>query len=250
MRRGARLLGLLWRWHRRLGLVAAVFAVLLAITGIVLNHSPALGLDRRFVSWDWLLQAYGDDSADLPAFQVGDHWLYRAADGRVYLDAVDVAPCNGALVGAVPADGLLLAACAGEILLLSTAGELVESISTGLPEPLLGLGLLSGQANEQLALQSAQGWWLADLEQMDFSQRAAGGAFISQFAPGVLPESVRRQLPAQPQWLNWERVMLDLHSGRIAGRVGVLWVDLVGLLLASLAMSGVAMWWLHRRRRL
>ncbi len=43
MRRRLRLVGLLWRWHRRLGVLVACFALLLAITGIVLNHSADVG---------------------------------------------------------------------------------------------------------------------------------------------------------------------------------------------------------------
>ena len=41
-------------WHRRLGLAAAVLAMLLAVTGVLLNRTEALGLDRRFVDAEWL----------------------------------------------------------------------------------------------------------------------------------------------------------------------------------------------------
>ena len=44
------------------------------------------------------------------------------------------------------------------------------------------------------------------------------------------------------------RLLLDVHSGRIFGRAGVLWVDVVGVLLGTLATSGTLMWLLHRRR--
>jgi hypothetical protein len=242
-----RLVGLLWRWHRRLGLVAAVFALLLAVTGIALNHTPELGLDRSFVDWPWLNRAYGDLSSDPPAFQLGEHWLSRSADGRVYLDTREVAPCNGDLVGALAAEGLVYAACARELLLITAAGELVESItdSTGLPSPLTGIGLAGGE----VAVQAAGNWWLADLELADFSARAPAGEVISQAASGHLPTQVREGIPAPAAWLSWERLLLDVHSGRVLGRLGVLWVDLVGVLVCSLAGSGIAMWWLHRRRR-
>ena len=71
MRRRPRLVGLLWHWHRRLGVAAAFFVLVLVVSGIALNHSSAFGLDRNFVDWDWLMQAYGDDSANLPAYQLG-----------------------------------------------------------------------------------------------------------------------------------------------------------------------------------
>ncbi|MBP6683465.1 MAG: PepSY domain-containing protein [Halioglobus sp.] len=242
-----RLVGYLWRWHRRLGLVAAVFALLLAVSGIALNHTPELGLDRRFVDWPWLNRAYGDLSSAPPAFQLGEQWLSRSADGRVYLDTREVAPCNGELVGALAAEGLVYAACARELLLITATGELVESItgSTGLPSPLTGIGLAGGE----VAVQAAGNWWLADLELADFSARAPAGEVISQSASGHLPAQVREGIPAPAAWLSWERLLLDVHSGRVLGRLGVLWVDLVGVLVSSLALSGIAMWWLRRRRR-
>jgi PepSY-associated TM region len=249
MRRRPRLVGLLWRWHRRLGVLAAFFVLVLATTGIVLNHSAELGLDRRFVDWPWLSQAYGDDSGDLPAFQAGAHWLSRAANGRIYFDAQEVAPCSGKLVGAVASGELLYAGCTEELLLITHSGELVESInaSTGLPVPLQAVGLIGSQ----VVVQAGGTWWLADLELMDFSHHApAAGAVIRQLVPDRLPDAMRAQIPVPDQWLSWERLLLDLHSGRVVGRVGVLWVDGVGVLLAGLAVSGITMWWLHRRRRL
>jgi hypothetical protein len=246
--RRPRLVGLLWHWHRRMGVIAAVFAVMLAVTGVVLNHSAEWGLDRRFVDWGWLSQVYGDNSSNLPAFQLGDMWVSRAANGHVYLDAQDVVLCSGKLVGAVAADDLLYAGCAEELLLVTREGALVESVnaSTGLPVPLQAIGLI----DTQVVVQSGGTWWLADLNAMDFSRRApAGGAVIRQFVPDRLPDSIRAQIPAPDNWLSWERLLLDLHSGRLFGRLGVLWIDVVGVLIATLATSGVAMWWLHRRPR-
>jgi len=247
MRRRSRLVGVLWRWHRRLGVLAAAFVLMLSVTGIVLNHSPALGLDRTFVDWPWLSRAYGDGSADLPAYQPGQNWVFRAANGRVYFNTIEVAPCSGHLVGALLVGELFIAACAEELLLITPDGELLEAVNTsaGLPVPVLGVGLVEADA----VLQTSAGWWLADLDSIDFSEPAAAGALIQQHAPGVLPDVIRDDIPAQESWLSWERLLLDLHSGRVAGPLGVLLVDLVGVVLAILAMSGLAMWWLHRRRR-
>lgn len=248
MRRRPRLVGLLWRWHRRLGVLAAFFVLVLSATGILLNHTAELGLDRRFIDWPWLSEAYGDDSGNLPAFQLGEHWLTRAANGRVYFDAQEVAPCRGKLVGAVVSGELLYAGCAEELLLITDSGELVESVnaSTGLPVPLQAVGLIESQ----IVVQAGGTWWLADLDLLDFSHRApGGGAVIRQLVPDQLPDAMRAKIPVPDQWLSWERLLLDMHSGRLIGRVGVLWVDGVGVLLAGLAVSGITMWWLHRRRR-
>ena len=248
MRYRSQLVGILWHWHRRLGIFAAVFVVVLAASGIVLNHSAGLGLDRSFVDWPWLSKAYGDTSADLPAFNLGERWLSRAANGRIYLDDHEVASCNGKLVGALRVDQLFYAGCAEQLLLITEAGELVESISasTGLPVPLEAIGRI----NNQVAVKTGEGWWLADLDRLDFSERApVGEVVIRELFPDQLPDAIRDNIPAQEQWLTWERLLLDLHSGRLLGTGGVVFVDGVGVLLGSLAMSGTAMWWLHRRRK-
>ena len=46
-------------WHRYVGLAAAVFVALFAITGLLLNHSRALGLHHINVSSDWMMRWYG-----------------------------------------------------------------------------------------------------------------------------------------------------------------------------------------------
>lgn len=249
MRRRPRLVGLLWRWHRRLGLLAALFIVAVSLTGIVLNHTTGLGLDRRLVNLDWLTAAYGDRSSHVSAFRLEQNWLSRSASGQVFLDSREVAACRGELVGALQQGELLLAACTGELLLITTRGELVESVvaGTGLPVPVQSIGLL----DDAVALQVDGEWWLADLDRMEFNPRDPGGsAEVRQRVPDRLPDEIRNRLPVPDRWLTWERVLLDLHSGRLFGKLGVLWVDLVGVFLCTLALSGTAMWWLHRRKRI
>ena len=50
-------------WHRRLGLTAALFVLLLATTGLALNHTDGLRLDERYVGAGWLLRWYGIEEA-------------------------------------------------------------------------------------------------------------------------------------------------------------------------------------------
>jgi hypothetical protein len=246
MRRHPRVVSFLWRWHRRLGLLAALLALLLAVTGITLNHSDDLGLDSRFVDWPWLYRLYGENTVELPAYRAGKHWIYRSGAGRVYVDQIELAPCRGELVGAA-SEGILFAACSEELLLATGSGELVESVSatTGLPVPLSGIGLADGR----LVIQAQGKWWLADLDRLEFDEPARSGVIIEQLAPGELPQSLRAVLPGRDAWLNWERVLLDLHSGRLGGRLGVWLMDTAGLMLSLLGLSGVAMWFLHRRAR-
>lgn len=246
MRAGQQIVGLLWRWHRRTGVAIFVFLLLLSVTGVVLNHSTDLGLNEKFVDAPWLVRVYGDSSADQPAYRLGAKWISRAPDGHLYLDATEAAPCLGDFAGAIERQSLIVAACTEELILLTPDGQLIESVSatSGLPVPLTGIG----ESDDGVMLHSSQKWWLADLDQLEF-QQAREGVLIQQLAPGVLPAAITDAIPAPQQWLSWERLLLDLHSGRILGLAGVLLVDLVGILLICIACSGLVMWWLRRRRR-
>lgn len=51
------------RWHRRVGLVAAALVVVLALSGVALNHSAVLDLDQRAVTTPLLLEWYGINSS-------------------------------------------------------------------------------------------------------------------------------------------------------------------------------------------
>ena len=62
--------------------------------------------------------------------------------------------------------------------------------------------------------------------------------------PAGLEESL--QAAYRGAGLPVERVLLDLHSGRILGRAGIYLVDAAAVLFLLLAMSGV---WLWTRRR-
>ena len=48
-----------YRWHRRIGIIAAFFVIILSVTGIILNHNASLNLHKQFITAPWLLSWYG-----------------------------------------------------------------------------------------------------------------------------------------------------------------------------------------------
>lgn len=247
MRTGQRLVGALWRWHRRIGLAAALLVLVLSVTGIALNHSPGLALDQNYVHWQWLLRAYGDDSGMRSGYRIDAGWVSRARGGQLSLNANAVTTCYDELVGALQTPQFVVAACADQLVLIQADGQLIEAIpaSNGLPTPLQGIG----RVDNAIVVQYEDRWFVADLDTLQFARPVTAGALVEQAAAGPLPAALISTLPAAQQWLTWERVLLDLHSGRLFGRAGVWVMDAAAVLLMCLASSGVAMWALHRRRR-
>ncbi|MDX1696691.1 MAG: hypothetical protein R3308_00300, partial [Thiohalobacterales bacterium] len=68
----ARRLRSLYLWHRWIGLTAAAFVIVLALTGLVLNHTTELALDSRHVQSTALLDWYGITAPDdIAVFRAG-----------------------------------------------------------------------------------------------------------------------------------------------------------------------------------
>ncbi len=224
-------------WHRRIGIVVALGVVMLAATGILLNHGHRLGLDQRPLTQRWLLDWYGIRLPPVTAYATGHGWLMEAGQ-RLFLDARPVAPCE-ALSGAVQWRDWLVAACTSELLLLDLQGQLVERIdpSYGLPVPVTGLAL----HQQQLYLQQRQQWYRAGAELLAFDPADASYSAVPAGQPPPELAAQAQQLAAGGG-ISWERVLLDFHSGRLFGGAGVWVVDALAALMTVLALSGAWVW--------
>ena len=245
----------LLRWHRRVGVAIALGVIVLVVTGIPLNHTSAWQLDRVMLSHSWLLKLYNIEASTAMGFPVGEQWLIQAG-AHLFLDDVEVARCDGALVGAGASGDLLLAACTHELVMLNRDGALIEQLggAYGLPVPLSGLAVTrailnrpgdeQGEPGEQFWLRSAERWFALDLQMLTWAEARplAPPRLLAASAavPEALQSALQQRLIGEP--LTLERVLLDVHSGRILGAAGVWLADLAGLLLLVLAVSGCYVW--------
>ena len=235
------------RLHRSFGVFAAIFVLFMVLSGLAINHSNGLGLDQRHVSQPFLLSWYGlGKPSSIHSYAVGDNWL-SFAGSQLYLNDSSVATIADG-VGAVSNGKLLIAAGSEELLLLDEDGNLVEripwsSISTA---PIDAIGVYS---NMMVTVRSADQIWLADEEFLNWRQSEETNEHplwsFSEPAPDDLQKAITRLY--RGEGLSLERVLLDLHSGRIFGTFGVLVYDLLALALGFLSISGLVLWFRGRR---
>ena len=234
-------------WHRRLGLAAAPFVLLLVVTGVLLNHTDRLGLDRSPATGEWLLAWYGVDAeAPTVGFAAGDSWVSQAG-GRLWLDSAPVAESAAPLAGAVWSDPLFAVATTEAVFLFAANGALVEkAVPVGIPGPLTGLAAAPGGA---LVLGAASGAWAGDIDLVEWRPLVGAAAVGTWPQPRPLPPGIAAGIAQarRGDGLPWERVLLDLHSGRLFGALGPLVMDLAALALLLLAASGVYNWLRSRR---
>lgn len=227
----------LLRWHRRIGVVAAGFLLLLAVTGLLLNHGHDIGLDRMPLENAWLRAHYGLASvASAPRHTVDGRPL-SVKNGQLWLGEEHLAECPH-LVGVMSRRDEVLVVCPDRLVLLTPDGQVIDQADSlrGIPS---GLSAYSEQG-ETILLKTADNSLGVNLSDLSVRAVSVGPDVVWRGAApagdGVAPIDA----------FTWERVMLDLHSGRLFGRAGVWVVDLMGVASILLALSGVV---LHVRRR-
>ncbi len=237
------------RLHRTLGASAAAFILFMAFSGMAINHARDLGLDRQHVSQALLLHWYGlTEPEGFHSYAAGDNWI-SFAGSNAYFNGQYVSELpNG--VGAAFTGEMLIAAGSDGFLLLDPQGGVIEKLPWERPEagPVESIGLLK---NGSVIVKTATGSWLADAQLLqwqpvDASEGTAVPAW-SESAPE--PRAIRQSVIQHYRGagLNMERLILDLHSGRIFGPAGVVVYDLLAVVVGFLAVSGLVFWFRGRR---
>ena len=241
-------------WHRRIGLSVFVVLIFLAISGFALNHSPALKLNKIALSSDWLLSWYGFEPASPTGFEVNGHWLYYSGDNRLLVNTISsvtdspATTCNLALRSAAANSDWLFALCSDALILLMPDGQFVEQFTLvdGLPSNLKVLSVV----DEKVYLASDSAAFEFDPQSLVImpTDQAMQTILDRQSPERALPEVLAEQLGQSLSGpsISLETVILDLHSGRFFGNFGVLFIDLVGLLVCFLSITGLLAW-LNRR---
>jgi hypothetical protein len=241
-----RVIQTLHRWHRRIGLISAIFVVILAITGLPLHHADSLGLTQSHVKSDWLLDSYGiEPPQNYTSFAVGNHYI-TASEGYLYFNHQVLSSNISGLKGAVALSNLIVAVTPSSLFLLTLEGELIDQQSL----PNEKIGTVNGIAveGEQLIIGTNRGMFAAS-ENFDSFNSINFFKAPKWITSVKLPESHWQTLQQniRGQALNWERVLIDTHSGRLFGPLGPWVMDAAAILFLLMAISGIWLWTRKKR---
>jgi hypothetical protein len=241
----AKLLRSLFIWHRHLGLASALFVILLAVTGLLLSHTGDLALDTHYIRSAFLLDWYGIRAPEaMPSYKSGAIAVTEVGT-RVYWNTTPLPQAPVPLLGVVAAHELIIIGAGQQLLLFTPDGELVERMDSaaGIPADIRSLGTT---ADGNLAVRTPHGVFVAD-ESIQTWHDEAADASIRWATPRAPAAALRAALQAayRGNGLTLERVLLDIHTGRILGNRGVYLVDAAALLFLLLATSGVWLWGRH-----
>jgi len=231
----------MYQWHRYVGINAAIFVLLLSITGLMLNHTEALSLDKKNILNNWLLDHYGIVAPDsIQSYSVNNHWISKW-DKRLFFNENDLGQHTGNLIGAIKYRDFLVIALENALLLVTEQGELIEKLSgsEGIPAAMSAIGLTDKQ---KVAVMAEHGVYTADEDLIIWQ---ADKQAITIWADSKnLPDAIYQELLVQyrGKGLTLERIILDLHSGRLFNQGGVYFMDFIAILLIFLACSGLWLW--------
>lgn len=237
---------LIQKWHRTIGIIAALFVILLVITGLMLNHTDYLKMDESFVQNRLLLKMYNINPPTEPAgFPVNVHWISQVGE-RLYFNQKEIESDIQKLIGVVITEGNYLVAYDDHLLLLTRQGDVIERFggAEGVPAGMRAIGTME---DNEVVIRGAHGDYLVDLDALHWHERDYVDADWSK--PDTIPRDLLSSLLQlyRGKGLTLERVILDLHSGRIVGGFGVLLVDAMAILFFLLALSGIWMWFKRNR---
>jgi|TARA_R110002073_G_scaffold290960_1_gene456001 hypothetical protein len=235
------------RWHRRLGIVVSIFLLVLAVTGILLNHEPALNLNKVEVRSGWLMSLYGMEgvASEVDGFDLEGSWLV-SHNGSLYLGSKAIGSAADKLVGAVRATEMIVVSDERQIFLYTFAGDLIERYTpTDLTPPFVGLGMIAGAP----VLRTDEGLFMADADMVDWGRFPADvKTYVTWSKAQRLPEAQRNLLDHELRGggLPLYRILLDVHSGRIFSDFGRYVMDAAAVLLIVLSITGLWIWWPKR----
>ncbi|MBT7953173.1 MAG: hypothetical protein HN764_16205 [Gammaproteobacteria bacterium] len=229
------------RWHRRIGISSALMVLLLSITGLFLNHTEKFRLDQSYVNNEIVLNWYNIRPPQQPSsFNLDQIWITRIGD-RLYFNDVELEQRSEVLWGVAMQQEMIVLALEDKLLLLTADGQQIEKLSgyDGVPAGITAIGM---NEYDELVIRAVHGDYLADLNALaweDYEEIAAEWS-----VEVVTPESLEQKLLNlyRGKGLSWERLLLDIHSGRVFGEAGVYIVDLAALLFIFLALSGSWIW--------
>jgi hypothetical protein len=233
------------RTHRLVAISAMLFLLLLAVTGLVLNHADGLGLSSAYPPRMMQRVLYGADAPPVDSAYVAGDLLFASAAGTLYVDAVALAETGQPLRGAVAVRGGIVLATKTELLLATPRAELVERFTPELTATIDKLGVRGRDA----VLSVGQSLFVLDTGQMRLTEAGKSrGESVLWSEPVVVPAARAQQIAAatSSRLFSWERLLLDLHSGRILPGVGTVLADLAALSLIYLCITGLLLWFRRR----
>jgi|TARA_B110000091_G_scaffold109981_1_gene119260 uncharacterized iron-regulated membrane protein len=226
-------------WHRRLGIIAAFFLIFLSLSGIALNHTELLSLGHQKVNIGWLQDHYGIKAPDRVNFYNNNELI--VTDKLVWLKDRLLMEVSEPVMSAGKFQQFIVVASEQQLFVFTQQGELVDKLGTlsGLPSNINAMSI----SPTTIIINTDNGYYQSDSDLFEWQSISTivEPKWINE-TQATAEQKISATSQYKAQFLTWERIIVDTHSGRFFGLLGVLFMDVVAILLILLSVSGLYIW--------
>lgn len=236
-------------WHRKLGIFAAFFLIFLSLTGIALNHTDSLNLAHQPIKNSWMLNHYGIQApTDIRFYPITNDVALFVTDHLVWFQDKVLLESDETIIALGQFKGFIIVVTSNQLYLYNLSGELIDRLddTSGIPASITAMAI----NDKQLYLKTNNGIYQSDQDLFDWQLAPASQVLTwvkAKQAPASAVVNITREFKSQ--FLTLERLIVDAHSGRVFGMIGIIFMDLVGFLLILLSLSGIYIWIRYARAK-
>lgn len=235
------------KWHRRIGIFFSLLILYITISGMILNHSDDLNLSKKYIGSNFLLNLYQIKAAQsIHSFTLSSHKL-SSIDNQFWFDDKLINNNSQTLQSAIYFQHIYFSLFSDELWLLNKDGLLIDTMThdNGLPQNVEKLGIFK----HHLYLKTSDEIYV--LDEAFTSWQAVTFEVLpkwSQLSHLSDTEIAHYQQRYRSNIIAWQRFIQDLHSGRILTRFSKIFLDLIGMGLLLLSLTGLFMWLRMRKK--
>ena len=197
--------------HRFLGVTLVLFLLVLSVTGTLLQHAEEFGIRQKFISSSLASNLYNLKPCIVASVKVENKWVSLCNSDLYFQD--------NKIINNISSINAILRKNNQYTIQYNTSHEIVLN-DKGTIIDMIHLKKLSTKRLKKIKLKN-----------------------------NIAPESLREKIENKSlsKTITYERIAVDLHTGRIIGIVGVTLVDLVTIGLIILSFTGTYSWLRHRK---
>jgi len=232
-------------FHRWAGLSSFALLLLLSVTGIMLNHTDELGLDKSYIDTQWLQTWYGIKMPEQQGYlQLNDGFVAQLGK-QFYFNETRLPDENSPMLGGVKLEQYMVVGFKKALYLLMPSGELIEKLDEGkgLPTPISRIGFSKTAANTKHMTIEVDEIFYGSFDNFLSWEPIENKSFTAFELE--MPKSIGKAFYQEiylGNELTLERLVLDLHSGRLFGSLGIYLMDIAAIILIMLGLSGTWVW--------
>jgi len=217
------------KFHRWLGVFASLWLLLLATTGLLLQHSEQWGLNNKFISHSYILKSYGI-GAQFIAFEQNKHRLVQI-DGQLIEDSIVTIKLIDNINSAIFHQSHWIVTTNSQIFWLDATGQIIQSMDEldELPLPIDNIGI----SNDSLLILSNKKVY--DINTLKMTSQPHNSIRWAQALTNSQLKEKAIQMTSS-NYLSYEQLLFDLHAGISAPS---LLNDMAAIALIILSLSGI-----------